>query len=161
MINRIDQSGRKLALETRKGGDIENFQSDFVAPTPFLLHQYRECIGIHRPEDTRSSPTPCYNCHGLTFASRRTRIEETGEIHKILEEDKYIVIRPKDTLPGDIIIYYADDGDAEHSGIVLSEPTRLGIPMVVSKWGSSSEFVHWANQCPYSFRNAMFYRIDK
>lgn len=161
MISKMSQNGRKLALQTREGNDIENLQGDFLELTPSILHQTKSMIKRHAPRNRRSSPTACYNCHGLAFASRRTWISKSCEIDKILREDKYIEIHRKDTLPGDIIIYYANDGDAEHSGIVLSEPKELGIPMVVSKWGSFPEFVHWANQCPYSFQNAVFYRIEK
>ena len=161
MIGKIGQNGKRLALQTREGNDIENFQNDFQELTPSILYQTKSMIKRHAPRNTRSSPTPCYNCHGLTFASRRTWIDQSREIQKILGEDKYIRINTKDTLPGDIIVYYGADGDPEHSGIVVSEPKELGIPMVVSKWGALPEFVHWANQCPYSFQKAKFYRIEK
>jgi len=161
MISKINQNGRKLALQTREANDIENFQPPFLELTLFVQKQIEDAIEAYKPKSTRSSATPCYNCHGLTFASRRTGIYKAAEIRKILKEDKYIEINRRNTLPGDIIVYCSDDGDIEHSGIVLSEPNGLSIPLVVSKWGNSPEFVHWANQCPYSFQNALIYRIEK
>lgn len=97
----------------------------------------------------------------MTFASRRTGIYETSVIEQILHEDGYAEVSSNEVLPGDVIIYYSSDGDAEHSGIVISEKDEiLRIPKVVSKWGRYAEFVHWANQCPYSFVNARYFRIS-
>jgi hypothetical protein len=64
-------------------------------------------------------------------------------------------------MPGDVIIYFGDDGDAEHSGIVLTSPkdSQLRVPQVLSKWGKFSEFIHWANQSPYNFAFVKYYRI--
>ena len=96
----------------------------------------------------------------MTFASRRTGIFERAVINQILDEDGYVEVSASQVLPGDVIIYFAPDGDTEHSGIVVSAPTiDLGIPQVVSKWGKYSEFVHWANSCPYTFAKARYYRI--
>ena len=108
----------------------------------------------------RSEPSGFYNCHGLVFASRRAEIYSVREVHKILNEDCYSEIMPQATLPGDVILYFDHDGDIEHSGIVVSEPIDpLRIPMVVSKWGTWCEVIHSANDCPYTFINAKYYRV--
>jgi hypothetical protein len=96
----------------------------------------------------------------LVFATRRTNIDDSLEVQKIIKQDNYEEIDVKKVLPGDIIIYYADDNDAEHSGIVISVPDDvLPIPNVISKWGQLEEYIHPANQCPYHFINAKYYRM--
>ena len=76
-------------------------------------------------------------------------------------------------IPGDIILYYTDEGDVEHSGIVVSEPVNepvgiddpnihlIRLPMVVSKWGAWREVLHFANHCPYTFTDVKYYRVVK
>lgn len=150
--------GKSITVQTRKGNNIKNFQPSCISN--FMSKQIYNEAKKYGAIIIRTSPIPYYNCHGMTFASRRTCIEETKEINQILLDDNYEEILMNSTLPGDIIIYYADDGDVEHSGIVISEPDEfLGIPIIVSKWGCFSEVVHAANNSPYFFRNAKFYRI--
>jgi len=106
---------------------------------------------MHRPV----GPSRQYNCHGLTFASRRTWIWKPSEIEKILKDDEYeTVVELENVLPGDIVIY-SQDGDVEHSGIVLSVDP---VPLILSKWGSSHEVIHKINECPYS-GSITFHRI--
>ncbi|MDR1147947.1 MAG: hypothetical protein LBK66_04885 [Spirochaetaceae bacterium] len=94
----------------------------------------------------RSENTDQYNCHGLVFASRRTNIDDSNEVKNILDKDEYMEIEPRKVLPGDIIIYYAEDGDAEHSGVVISKPdTEFYIPRIeavpkLQFWNSFFEF---------------------
>jgi hypothetical protein len=108
----------------------------------------------------RTENTDMYNCHGMVFACRRTNIDDPNEVQKIIAEDDYIQVRKEDILPGDIIIYFSDDGDAEHSGVVISKPDKLFfIPLVLSKWGQLEEYIHYANQCPYNFVNARYFRL--
>ncbi len=73
---------------------------------------------------------PCgfYNCHGMTFASRRARIWELKEISKVLAEDNYREVEKASTLPGDIVIYYCK-GDAQHSGVVIDSPDGVANEM--------------------------------
>src|SRR5262245_35364311 len=44
---------------------------------------------IHRHE---IGPCRTFNCHGLTFASRRTWIDKSGEVQKILDDDGYVEV---------------------------------------------------------------------
>jgi hypothetical protein len=53
----------------------------------------------------RTTPSAMYNCHGMTFASRRTRITDVAGISRILGDDKWIEIAPKEVLPSDIVVY--------------------------------------------------------
>lgn len=110
----------------------------------------------------RSRPTALYNCHGMALACRRTAIDEPSVVAMILREDNYSQISQSDVLPGDLMVYYGEDGDAEHSAIVVSKPDPdLGVPWVVSKWGKSGEYVHRANQCPYNYGNVICYRVHQ
>lgn len=99
----------------------------------------------------------------MTFASRRTGIFDVSVLQQILREDGYQEIKPAEVLAGDVILYFNDDGDIEHSGVVVD--TQVGgigglrIPMVRSKWGKGKEFVHPANHCPYAFGLAKYFRI--
>lgn len=150
---------RTIRLDTSLGNAIDNAQileiSMYEKNINDMLTKKWDKSGT-----LRNSPTPRYNCHGLTFASRRTGIFDSDVIGTILNEDGYEEIPPKNVLPGDVIIYYADDGDTEHSGIVVSTSAdNLGIPEVISKWGKFSEFIHRANNCPYTFATARYYRV--
>ncbi|NQS97212.1 MAG: hypothetical protein HQ591_02050 [candidate division Zixibacteria bacterium] len=97
----------------------------------------------------------------MTFASRRTGIFDSQEIHQILKDDKYKLIALDEVLPGDIILYFSDDGDIEHSGLVITAPTKslFGFPMIVSKWGAGHEFIHSAVIHEYSKSNIRCYRV--
>ena len=56
-----------------------------------------------------------------------------------------------------------NDGDIEHSGIVLEVRQSVGfdipVPIVCSKWGGGAEVVHVYSDCPYSPVNVRFYRV--
>ena len=109
----------------------------------------------------RCGPSNLYNCHGLTFASRRTGIHDTSEVDAILDHDSWESVDVDEVLPGDIVLYFdAQDGDLEHSAIVISVPEPLTkVPMVISKWGAFSEVVHPANKCPYNLNDRKFFRM--
>ena len=149
---------RSIQLDTALGNAIDNGQIFEISC--FEKNQFKMLAKWDKSGELRTHPTPRYNCHGLTFASRRTGIFDGKVITKILDEDGYEEILSENALPGDVIIYFADDGDTEHSGIVVSAPTvDLGVPKVISKWGKYAEFIHWANNCPYTFATARYYRI--
>ena len=152
----------ELALETAAQNRIPNAQSTEIAPNelntfPDLERKYGDDIL------RRSGPTAVYNCHGLAFASRRTRIYDPSAVLQILHDDRYQGIAPQDVLPGDLIIYYDNSGDLEHSGIVVTPPSHspLKVPKVYSKWGSYAEVIHFANRCPYDYSNVRYWRIQR
>jgi hypothetical protein len=113
----------------------------------------------------RTELSPVYNCHGLTFASRRTRIPDAVSIQTILADDDYEKVDRADVRVGDVILYVSsdDDGDIEHSGVVVEvlRPAGFNVPAprVWSKWGGAAEVVHIYNDCPYSATNVQFYRV--
>jgi len=108
--------------------------------------------GLHRPV----GPSRKYNCHGLTFASRRTWISDAAEIKMILEDDSYEEVDGR-VLPGDVAVYYKD-GDTEHSGIVV-RVDELNVPHILSKWGPCHEVVHHVAESPYDAKEVKYYRM--
>ena len=145
----------EIALHTRCENQVENEidrrslrHGDETASRNFQK-QYPK--GVHRP----TSPSRKYNCHGLTFASRRTWIWKPLEIAKILKDDDYETVELKDAMPGDIVVY-SQDGDPEHSGIVIS---RDPVPTILSKWGAAHEVIHRVIDCPYNAAQITYYRI--
>lgn len=149
----------KIVTETRKGQAILNEQS--FDSTHWSELDLKDHILRHPRAHFRTGVIPVYNCHGLTFASRRTSISESTEIKKILSDDHYEEVFPNEVQPGDIILYVSsEDGDVEHSGIVVESPDPpLFVPKVLSKWGFGAEVIHWANNSPYDFSQAKYYRI--
>jgi hypothetical protein len=155
----LSETSRQLDLATKDNTHINN-RIGVNGKNP---QHIREFIGFPRKFPRaimRSENTDQYNCHGLVFASRRTNIDDPNEVKKILDKDKYMEIEPHNVLPGDIIIYYTEDGDAEHSGIVISKPDPdFNIPKIISKWGQLEEYIHMANDCKYDFSNIKYYRL--
>lgn len=149
---------KPLALQTRKRRDIDNtLNHDDVA---IGMQQLVQDLKKKHLSATHRDVGPCntYNCHGLTFASRRTNIEDAAEIRKILEDDGYIEINLENISPGDIALYFIS-GDVEHSGIVV-EIMDLG-PKILSKWGPAQEAIHNLGDCPYDASNVRFFRVHK
>jgi len=161
IIDLLGKKGAELALETSSQNKIKNYQGQEISIYELnLVDKYEKKYGPYIKR--RSEPSPIYNCHGMTFASKRTGIDEPSEIYKIIKDDKYIEIIKEEVLPGDIILYFDEEGDIEHSGIVVRAPRQdsLWIPMIFSKWGKYAEVIHLANQCPYNFSRAKYYRSE-
>lgn len=145
----------ELNLHTRAENQIENeINRSPVRPMDVVLsREYEKNYpgGKHRPVQ----PSRKYNCHGLTFASRRTWIWKPSEIQKILMDDDYQSVELKDVLPGDIAVYL-QNGDPEHSGIVVEAGY---VPLILSKWGAAHEVIHRVNDCPYDAMQVSYFRI--
>ena len=154
----------RLALQTRRLADVDNF-CNMSAPTAGEIAKAANLrltyiAAIHRPTPVCYS----YNCHGLTFSARRTEINASADVVRILKDDDYDeVARVEDVLAGDVIIYFGPDGDMEHSGIVVENDRLMQprVPKILSKWGSAHEVVHAYNYCPYSLREVKYYRVVK
>src|ERR1043166_3391114 len=152
--------GGSIALQTSKKTDIANSQESIDRTLP--LHRFqvdairRKFIGLV----FRNNPSDIYNCHGLTFACRRTGIYEIPEVYKIIRDDRYEEIADKaNLLPGDIILYYGEDGDIEHSGIIMRlENMGSPVPIILSKWGMFDEVIHSAFDSPYNKNGIKYYR---
>jgi hypothetical protein len=154
-----EQYQTTIVIQTRKGTSISNVQ-EYDLPLP-LLRAVEEMDRQYKGQHVTfvSNASPIYNCHGLTFGSRRAMIWNAQEIMKIIKEDDYVAIDEKDVREGDVIIYFSDTGDPEHSGLVIGKVQ--GFPLIYSKWGAGRETVHLFSQCPYSVNCVKYYRISK
>jgi uncharacterized protein YfaT (DUF1175 family) len=147
-----------IRMDTARGVPIDNLQSDEL--TRFESSQFPNLVVNYPLAEIRSNPNPRYNCHGLTFGSRRSAVGDHS-IAMILEHDGYQELPIAQARPGDVILYFGEQGDVHHSGIVVSNPVGFfGIPYVVSKWGKGGEFLHSANNSPYGYQ-VKCYRISK
>lgn len=148
-----------LGLQSREGRDVENyFNSRLPIPGVQIAsqnarQQYRS--GRHRPTE----PSARYNCHGLTFAARRTAIEKPEEVEQLIREDEYQRVPRSEVVAGDIILYY-QAGVVEHSGIV-TETGALGQIWILSKWGEMHEVIHQPHDCMYDAEDLRFFRVVK
>jgi hypothetical protein len=149
-----------IRLETSQRSGIHNYQDTEISA--FHLNWAKDLSKKYPAARNRTSPSPTYNCHGLTFASRRTRIEKSIGIQTIIADDKYEEIPMKGALPGDIVIYYSDSWDPNHSGIVVQSGGDLLLPLICSKWGNAGEFVHALRDCPALYGpNLRFFRCRR
>ncbi len=154
-----------LGLGTRKGREIDNcqyFKISFLDEEQLIKRRLADLEKEFPNVELCGDMSPIYNCHGLTFACKRTGIYEAEEVQKILDDDEYREVELKDVMPGDTIVYYTDDGDVDHSGFVVAEreanPKLLSNPRIYSKWGKEFPVVHSAMDCPYA-KNVKYYRI--
>jgi hypothetical protein len=80
----------KLALQTCAQNDIDNFMNATPPHAGAILEvsdlERRHATARRRPGILCSD----YNCHGLTFAARRTSI--SNGVEKILSEDRYVEV---------------------------------------------------------------------
>lgn len=149
----------EIATETAAKWSIPNRQqTDLSGNEDLIADLFKARHGVVM----RTRPNPTYNCHGLTFASRRTCIDDKQSIARILKDDSYREVQLAEVLAGDVVIYFdQSDGHACHSGIVvelsITLPRRA---LVVSKWGMNGEFLHWADRSEYG-TNYKFYRVDR
>ncbi len=151
---------RSIVTQTRKGWPIPNAQSFELSLND--KHHHESERQKHPMAVFRTGMLPHYNCHGFSLASRRTVVSDSDAVRRVLDEDGYREVARADTKPGDLILYVSrEDGDIEHTGLVIEPPSPdyFGIPRVVSKWGFGAEVVHLANDCPYDFSTARYYRV--
>jgi hypothetical protein len=151
-----------IVLETRKRNLIENSQVHEIGR--FAVQQSKDLLKkFNGSIIVRTGINSIYNCHGLTFASRRTGINNLPW-ETIRQDDGYTEISVLDALPGDIVIYFGSDGSAEHSGIVLENKKGLPIqmPLILSKWGSFGEVIHFAHVVPQEYpTERRYFRVTK
>lgn len=141
----------ELDLDSGSGKPIENVQNWYTFPAgDVAAYEARYRARYRAIQERTSGCSDVYNCHGLVFAARRTKIYKAPVVRRILSEDGYISIRPEQILPGDIILYVHSSGDITHSGVIVEKSVvMLTNPRVVSKWGPWAEIIHYAYDCPY------------
>lgn len=155
------QSKRFIRTETSAGHQIENEQYPGLGASALSSFVVTDLKRRYHGLQIRNNPTDCYNCHGMTFASRRTGIYDTSSIYEIIKDDEYHEIAKETVLPGDIVLYYGEGGDIEHSGLVISKTSGAPeIPIIISKWGMAFEAIHSVYSCPYNMGQIKFYRCN-
>lgn len=148
-----------VAVGTRRQRQIQNEMNQEPAHDGAQLeveaHEKEYQDAIHRPV----GPCRTFNCHGLTFASRRTWIDKPTEVQKILDDDDYELVPKTGVKPGDIAIYTLN-GEICHSGIVVEVVPMKG-PRVLSKWALLHEVIHFQWECPYNEAAITYRRIKR
>jgi hypothetical protein len=146
-----------INLQTAKRRDIPNGQDSEISA--FERNWSAEIPLLHPEARLRTGLSPAYNCFGLAFASRRTKITSVEYITPILEDDSYKSVDRHDCLPGDLILYFDDQGSVTHAGLVVENAGPLFVPVVCSKWGGGPEVIHRYYDVPSVYgSNHLFYR---
>jgi hypothetical protein len=146
-----------LALATRKHTVIDN---DYCRDQPTAGDRLRvqdyikDYPGVHH---CATGPTRAYNCHGLTFGSRRAGISSPEAIQTILNDDGYKLLVDTGPRRGDVAIYI-ENHEITHSGIVVW--LQGDEPWILSKWGAYHEAVHKPSDCPYNRGTVSYYRLQ-
>jgi hypothetical protein len=97
---------------------------------------------------------PESNCHGWVFTGGRYWVP-SEEVDRIVKDNGYRPVpRPR---AGDLVVYREPDGKVIHSGVVRFVDED-GQPLVESKWGLASRFLHPADRHCYAGSDAVFYR---
>jgi len=152
----------KLIFHTRKGREIPNEPA--VSFSPFeiekLERQINAQFGDPIRRKVRKHTNGCYNCHGLTFLSRRAWLLKDADIRIVLSDDDYYEVAQNRVCQGDIILYCDHAGEIDHTGVVIDVPTDETIfcPWILSKWANYGEYIHRYNYCPYDARHVKFMR---
>jgi hypothetical protein len=150
----------ELDLSTRRQRHIRNMMNR-EPPLEGARLAIEQMKRDHKTAIHRDEVGPCntFNCHGLTFGSRRTWIDRTADIQNILNDDDYIEIDRSKVKPGDIAIF-RKNGEIDHSGIVV-EVVEMRGPRILSKWASLHEVVHFPWEGPYNECQVTYYRVTQ
>lgn len=155
---RIEPEGKRIVIQTREGNPINCEPAPRPMSSQELARCQREFDAVIKPMlqfasqvQERRGPTNSYNCHGLAFLMRRARLIDQGSIEMVLADDGYDEVRLDEVQPGDIAVYRDENGEVEHTGVVVAvDPVAgLRVPILISKWGSWGEYVHRCNNSPY------------
>ncbi len=159
--------GRSLLLQTYDETNIPN--SIEPDPAQNYVRLAEQSWRMQILSATRLGiPTGRYNCHGLTFASRRTCLGKEGDpkaVDNLLQRDLYkLVYQPQ---IGDIVVYRDKQSkEIEHTGFVVTIEkidfaAEKEIIRVWSMWGSIGEFLHKLQNTPYDDCIIEFWRLGQ
>ena len=134
--------GDSIRLETREGNRIPNEQKPQRDSTSMAdAEEYSKSNGA---ESTRSLSS-VYNCFGMVFASRRTRVFPDS-IEMILTDDGYTKLSSVESvIQGDLVLYTKDDEYSHVAVVVTPQFGEGGVgkrPLVMSQWGADGEYLH-------------------
>lgn len=148
-----------IVLQTSKKRSVVNFQNLNNTYTLLEQHEHQKLVEKHPFVQIRTNKSKLYNCHGLTFAGKRTAVEKETQVNEFITDDLYGVVNRQDVLAGDIILYY-DGNEIIHSGVVVEKPNEMKACKVLSKWGDAMEAVHMELDCPYQTTKIEFRRCQ-
>ena len=134
-----------IEVQARDGWNIPNGR--VADPDPTAVAVTEQQIQLIFPEAIKVAPaTGWYNCHGLTFATRRTFVPPWGTpignlVESILQRDGYVALGTAPPRVGDVAVYRdPQTHEVSHTGYV-SRVTG-GTIWVWSKWGTLAEYEH-------------------
>ncbi|MFZ0418625.1 MAG: hypothetical protein WAM04_11030 [Candidatus Sulfotelmatobacter sp.] len=167
----LNSSGRyensSIELRTRANTAIDNLQ--VWEHSRMEWDQLAEPLARFTKAERVSEACPVYNCHGLTFSSRRTQV--THSVLPILDADGFDPIPEKEARAGDIVLHSNARGEVVHSGFVVARRSveiimgsQSIIPLIWSKWGKGYEMIHSVGDCPYledEGNYATYYRLQR
>ena len=146
----------RIRTETSKGNGIDNEAGELTTDE---LRRVAKILEKYPHAEARTPASSNYNCHGLTFLSRRSWLIHRRSIDQVLTDDCYEEVRHDRLRPGDIAIYFSESGDPNHSGVVVQVNEMVAATMILSKWASASEVLHPLRHCPeYYGPEVRFYR---
>ncbi len=132
-----------IPLATKQGRDIPNEQR-----TQRTRQEMEAALEMHRASHLSiavRSLRSVYNCMGMVFASRRTRIG-LEHLEMILHDDGYAQVGESEIDRGDLVVYRGNDGEFSHVGIIWQiGPYWVNNSrdvIVLSQWGADGEFIH-------------------
>jgi hypothetical protein len=160
--NPAGEIARSIILQTRQAQEVDNVQYWELLPGKLAAAEEAaaRCIAeANHPATRRREATGVYNCHGMTFANRRTGVYEGPDIERIIVDDGYKIIDRSKVMPGDVILYF-EGTIISHSGIVIfmEQVGQSRVPFILSKWGNAGEYIHHYKVCPYKGDQESFYR---
>ncbi len=95
-------------------------------------------------------PSKVYDCHGLTFKSKKMRIDNDA-VDIILKDQGWTPAEDKKHKKGDIVVYRDKAGRVTHSGVVEEVGVDGNASKVRSKWGMLGEYVHAPKDVPAAY----------
>jgi hypothetical protein len=115
---------RSIVVQTATGRDIDNSQQDEIAQVDINIHA--DLAKKAFKSEYHGEASAMYNCHGLTFASRRTGIFTDGVVEMILAEEYQEIKEHKHAHVGDIVVWIDNDGQITHSAFIVKiEPEKI------------------------------------
>jgi len=151
------ETSKGIILQTFNGTNIPNYQKTMLIQSDenFAKLSEHKYDTKFRPDH----PTAMYNCHGLTFACRRTGIFDDHVVESILKEEYREIKERKDVQSGDIVVY-RDTGVILHSALVVYIETMPHNIKVLSKDVKYKEIEHYVDRSPFNHGEKKFYRIN-
>jgi hypothetical protein len=114
-----------------------------VPLTPEILDREKEVLRPHLLTGgviRLAPPSADCNCHGWVFLAGQYWMP-ARDVNLILQDNGYQ--RVKSPAVGDLVVYWAEDGDIAHSGVVRALDAD-GAALVESKWGDLGRYLHRA-----------------